>query len=110
MGASLKLPLVLRTVDRHGNSVPGAAVRLEPAAGKLADSSIVTDSAGQAKVLWTLGRAAGLQRMAIRLAGDTAETEATALARPGKPAKVAFMSPPEKARPGARSPSLWSCR
>ena len=104
VGASLKLPLVLRTVDRHGNSVPGAAVRLEPAAGKLADSSIVTDSAGQAKVLWTLGRAAGLQRMAIRLAGDTAETEATALARPGKPAKVAFMSPPEKARPGRPLP------
>jgi hypothetical protein len=104
VGAALKLPLVLRTVDRHGNTVPGAAVRLEPAAGKLADSSIVTDSAGQAKVLWTLGRAAGLQRMAIRLAGDTAETEATALARPGKPAKVAFMSPPEKARPGRPLP------
>jgi hypothetical protein len=104
VGAALKLPLVLRTVDRHGNTVPGAAVRLEPAAGKLADSSIVTDSAGQAKVLWTLGRAAGLQRMAIRLAGDTAETEATALARPGKAAKVAFVSPPGTAKPGRPLP------
>jgi hypothetical protein len=104
VGAALKLPLVLRSVDRHGNSVPGAAVRLEPAAGKLADSSIVTDSAGQAKVLWTLGRAAGLQRMAIRLAGDTAETEATALARPGKPAKLAFVGPPETAKAGRPLP------
>jgi hypothetical protein len=104
VGAALKLPLVLRTVDRHGNTVPGAAVRLEPAAGKLADSSIVTDSAGQAKVLWTLGRAAGLQRMTIRLTGDTAETEATALARPGKPAKVAFVSPPGTAKPGRPLP------
>lgn len=104
VGAALKQPLVLRSVDRHGNPVPGAAVRLEPAAGKLADSSIVTDSAGQAKVLWTLGRAAGLQRMAIRLAGDTAETEATALARPGKPAKLAFAGPPETARAGRPLP------
>jgi hypothetical protein len=104
VGAALKLPLLLRSVDRHGNPVPGAAVRLEPAAGKLADSSIVTDSAGQAKVLWTLGRAAGLQRMAIRLAGDTAETEATALARPGKPAKLAFVGPPETAKAGRPLP------
>jgi hypothetical protein len=104
VGAALKLPLLLRSVDRHGNPVPSAAVRLEPAAGKLADSSIVTDSAGQAKVLWTLGRAAGLQRMAIRLAGDTAEAEATALARPGKPAKLAFVGPPETAKAGRPLP------
>jgi hypothetical protein len=104
VGAALKLPLVLRTVDRHGNPVPGSAVRLQAAAGKLADSSIATDSTGQAKILWTLGRSAGLQRMAIRLAGDTAETEATALARPGKPAKLAFLSPPETAKPGRPLP------
>jgi hypothetical protein len=104
VGAALKLPLVLRSVDRHGNPVPGSAVRLQPAAGKLADSSLVTDSTGQAKILWTLGRSAGLQRMTIRLAGDTAETEATALARPGKPAKLAFLSPPQTAKPGRPLP------
>jgi hypothetical protein len=104
VAAALKLPLVLRTLDRHGNPVPGAAVRLEPAAGKLADSTVVTDSTGQVKVLWTLGRSAGLQRIAIRLAGDTAETEATALARPGKPAKLAFLSPPETAKSGRPLP------
>ena len=104
VGAALKLPLVLRSVDRHGNPVPGSAVRLQPAAGTLADSSVVTDSTGQAKVLWTLGRSAGLQRMTIRLAGDTAETEATALARPGKPAKLAFLSPPQTAKPGRPLP------
>jgi hypothetical protein len=38
--------------------------------------------------------------MAIRLADDTAETEATALARPGKPAKLAFVSPPGTAKAG----------
>jgi len=104
VGTPLKLPIVLRTVDRHGNAVPGAVVRLEPAAGWLADSSVITDSTGHTKILWTLGRPAGLQRIAIRLPGDTAETEATALARPGKPAKLAFVSPPETAKPGRPLP------
>jgi hypothetical protein len=42
--------------------------------------------------------------MAIRLAGDTAEAEATALARPGKPAKLAFVGPPETAKAGRPLP------
>ncbi len=105
VGAALKQAIVLRTVDRHGNPVPAEAVRLEPASGRLADSSVTTDSTGQVKVLWTLGgRPAGLQRMVVRLAGDTLETEVTALARPGKPAKLAFLSPPETAKPGRPLP------
>jgi hypothetical protein len=104
VGAPLRQPIVLRTVDRYGNAVPGEMVRLEPAAGRLADSSVATDSSGHAKILWTLGRPAGLQRMVVRLAGDTMETEVTALARPGKPAKLAFVSPPETARPGRPLP------
>jgi hypothetical protein len=104
VGAPLKLPLVLRAVDRQGNAVPGAILRVAPAVGLLADSGLTTDSTGHAKVLWTLGRRAGLQRMAIRLAGDSSDTEATALARPGKPAKLAFVSPPETARAGRPLP------
>jgi hypothetical protein len=104
VGAQLKLPIVLRTVDRYGNAVPREVIRLEPAAGRLADSSVTTDSTGHTKVLWTLGRSAGLQRMVVRLAGDTVETEVTALARPGKPAKLAFVGPPETARPGRPLP------
>ena len=104
VGKPLKLPIVVRTVDRYGNAVPGEVVRLEPAAGRLADSSVTTDSTGQTRVLWALGRPAGLQRMVVRLAGDTVETEVTALARPGKPAKLAFVSPPETARAGRPLP------
>ena len=104
-GAPLKQPIVLRSVDRYGNGVPGEVVRFEPAAGHLADSSVTTDSTGHTKVLWTLGgRPAGLQRLVVRLAGDTLETEVTALARPGKPAKLTFVSPPETAKPGRPLP------
>ena len=65
---------------------------------------MITDAAGETKILWTLGKPAGLQRMAIKVAGDTAESEATALARPGKPAKLAFVGPPETAKPGKPLP------
>ncbi|HEY7482588.1 MAG TPA: Ig-like domain-containing protein [Gemmatimonadales bacterium] len=104
VGTPLKQPLVLRSVDRHGNPVPGALVQLEPAAGRLADSSVITDSTGQASVQWTLGRHAGLQRLTIRLSGDSATTVATALARAGKAAKLAFVGAPETAKPGRQLP------
>jgi hypothetical protein len=38
--------------------------------------------------------------MVVRLAGDTLETEVTALARAGKPARLAFVGPPETAQAG----------
>ena len=108
VGRPLKLPVVFRSVDRHGNAVPGAVIRLDPGTGRLSDSSLVTDSAGRAQIMWTLGRPAGLQRILARLDRDTAETEITALARPGKAAKVAFLSAPETARTGRPCRSPWS--
>jgi hypothetical protein len=77
---------------------------LLPAAGRSADSVLSTDSSGRAKVAWTLGRTAGLQRLTVRLRGDTAETEITAVARPAKAAKLTFVSPPETGRAGRTLP------
>jgi uncharacterized protein YggU (UPF0235/DUF167 family) len=84
--------------------VAGAALRLLPAAGRPADSALVTDSTGRAKFAWTLGRTAGLQRLTVRLQGDTAETEITAVARPGKVVKLAFVNPPETGKAGRALP------
>jgi adhesin/invasin len=95
VGSALKQPLGLRSVDRHGNPVPGTMIHLAPAAGSLADSTVSTDSSGQARIVWTLGREAGRQRMTARVAGDTTGTEVTALARAGKPAKLVFVAAPE---------------
>jgi hypothetical protein len=99
-GQRLPQALVLRAVDEAGNPVADAELRLLPGAGHLADSSLTTDSSGSARVGWTLGKSAGLQRLMLRLRADTAETEITALARPGKAAKVAFVNPPETGIPG----------
>jgi hypothetical protein len=104
VGQGLPQPVVLRAVDRLGNPVAGAGLRLPPAAGGRADSMLSTDAKGMAKVVWTLGKTAGLQRLVVRLDGDTAETEITALARAGKAAKLAFVSPPETGRAGRALP------
>lgn len=103
-GRALARPLVLKAMDRHGNPVAGAGLRLLPAAGRPADSVLTTDSTGAAKVAWTLGGTAGLQRMVVRLDGRRAEIEVTAVARPGKPAKLAFINPPQKGTSGRPLP------
>jgi hypothetical protein len=104
VGQPLPQAVVLRATDLHGNPVAGAVLRLLPAAGRSEDGEISTDSTGRAKVTWTLGRTAGLQRLTARLQGDTAETEITAVARPGKAVKLAFVNPPESGRPGRALP------
>jgi hypothetical protein len=54
--------------------------------------------------MWTLGTTAGLQRLTVRLAGDTAETEITAVARAGRAAKLSFVGPPESGASGRPLP------
>ena len=104
VGQPLPQAIVLRATDLHGNPVAGAVLRLLPAAGRSDDSELSTDSTGRAKVIWTLGRTAGLQRLTARLQGDTAQTELTAVAKPGKPVKLAFVNPPENGKAGRALP------
>ncbi|MFO7894267.1 MAG: Ig-like domain-containing protein [Longimicrobiales bacterium] len=58
----------VRVVDRHGDGAPGVAVRFTAAggAGSLSDTVAVSDSTGRAAVAWTLGTAAGEQRVEAR--------------------------------------------
>ena len=96
----LTKPLVLRALDRHGNPVAGAPIAIAASAGRTSDSVVTTDSAGQAKVRWTLGPLAGAQRFTAQLAAGKSAVEATARARAGAPAKLAFVAPPSSATAG----------
>lgn len=104
VGKALPQPVVLRAVDRHGNTVGGASIRVATSAGRLSDSLISTDSAGQAKVRWTLGQAAGPQRLTARLAGTDAAAEVTARARSASPASLVFVAPAATAVAGQPLP------
>jgi hypothetical protein len=59
-----------------------------PEAGTLRDSTVATGADGTAALRWTLGRAAGPQRMTLRVEGIEKPLHVTAAARPGRPANV----------------------
>ena len=92
VGKALAQPIVVRALDRHGNAVPGASVLVSTATGRLADTLITADSSGQVRIQWTLGQAAGPQRLAARVAGREGSVEATARAKSGSPASMKFIA------------------
>ena len=94
VGRALGRPVRLKVTDAAGNAVPGVEVTLEPSAGSLPDSSIVTDSTGRASVTWTLGRAPGAHRLAVRARGVERALEVAATATVGPAANVAFADAP----------------
>ncbi|HYC31557.1 MAG TPA: invasin domain 3-containing protein [Gemmatimonadales bacterium] len=92
-GSPLAKAVVLRAMDRMGNAAPGARLL----AG---DTVLVTDSTGQARLPWTLGAAAGVQRRTVSLEGGKAKLELTARVTAGPPAKLSFVSVPAGATVG----------
>ncbi len=102
-GKPLAQPIVARAVDRDGNPVPAARLQVSAVTGRAADSLITTDSAGQARIQWTLGQSAGAQRLLVRIAGENEAAEATARARAGDPATLKFV--PTPAPPGGKTTS-----
>jgi hypothetical protein len=102
VGTLLSRPIVVLAVDRLGNPVPDARMALLPKSGSVPDSAMRTDSMGQAKVRWTLGRSSGLQRMIVRAEGASGTLELTARADSGRPSKLEFL-PPRPVAASARS-------
>ena len=94
VGSALAKTIVVRAVDRLGNGVAGARVSRAGGPGAAFEGEVTTDSGGQVKLRWTLGREPGTQRLTLRLADDTASATVTAQAAPGAPAALAFVSPP----------------
>jgi probable HAF family extracellular repeat protein len=78
--ATLPRPLVVKATDLNGNPVAGALVAwtLGSDAGTVSPSITRTDSAGEARSVWTLGRRVGVQEAAVSSAGRTLRFTATA--------------------------------
>jgi hypothetical protein len=92
--------VALRVSDRAGNPVPDVAVTLRPASGSVAVRAPVTDSMGRVAVNWTLGPAAGTQRLVASAQGVERVIELTAEARPGPAARAGFESVPASSAAG----------
>jgi hypothetical protein len=99
-GRALASPVELRVSDRAGNPVPGIPVTLRPSSGSVSMRAPVTDSSGKAAVVWTLGPAAGPQRLLASAPGVDRQVEIAAVARPGKAEKVVLEGVPPSAPAG----------
>jgi hypothetical protein len=102
VGTLLPRAIVVLAVDRLGNPVPDARMTLLPKSGSVPDSAMLTDSMGQARVRWTLGRSSGPQRMIVRVEGASGTVDLTARAHSGRPSKLEFL-PLRPAAASARS-------
>ena len=93
-GGALPKPVVLRVVDAAGNGAANIAVILSPSGGTLQDTSLLTDSLGNAKLRWTMGRAMGEYKLAAHVEGITKSTKLTARATSGNVANISFDDAP----------------
>ena len=105
VGETLSRPVMVQATDRLGNAVPQVWISVLPRAGTVLDSTARTDSAGQARIRWTLGQTAGMQHLVLRLGGAAADLDLTALARARGAARLAFL-PARPVEAGHGSPSL----
>jgi hypothetical protein len=99
VGAELKKPIVVRIADASGNPVPGAALLVRPVSGTVTDTIVSSDSTGRVSVRWTLGRAAGAQRIQLRLEDADTTIDLAVRARPLAPANLSFDGPPASGSP-----------
>lgn len=90
-GTRLPKAIVVLVRDAHGNPVAGAGLAVAPGTGSVEDSVLTTGADGRASLRWTLGPAAGEQRLVLRLAGTAASVQVTATSRAAPP--------PARARP-----------
>lgn len=88
--ASLPDRIVFRVSDAAGNPVPGATVVLRASAGELSDSVPATDSAGVARVRWTMPRTAGAWHLTARVTDVSHAVDVLATALPAPAANVSF--------------------
>jgi hypothetical protein len=94
------LEVQFRVTDRAGNAVPGVAVTVRPSTGSVGERTGVSDSTGRVAVTWTLGPAAGSQRLAASARGVERPGELVVQARPGRAAHLSLDGLPASAQAG----------
>ena len=103
-GRPLLPALQLRVADRHDNAVPDVRVTLRPAQGAVAERTATTDATGRITAAWTLGSAAGDQRLSATAVGVSAPLEVNVRAAAGPPAKAVLEGVPPTATVGRALP------
>jgi chondroitin AC lyase len=95
----LKRPVNAKLVDRNGNPVAGAAVRVVALSGTVPDSMPAANEQGEVHISWTLGTKAGTQALDI-VPAKGPKIHTTARALPQEPANVTPSAVPATAPAG----------
>jgi hypothetical protein len=103
VGARLSKAVILAVRDASGNGVRGVPIGVRALQGAVTDSAPVTDTTGFVAIRWDLGRQWGTHALELRAAGVDTVVRATARARPGPVANVAFQDPPARGTSGTRT-------
>src|SRR5512144_539180 len=93
-GATLSLPLVVKVTDALDRPVEGQAVAftIDAGGGQVAPASVKTGSDGTASASWTLGSAAGQQRVRALVTGDDLLVKFSASAVSGAGTRLELVS------------------
>jgi adhesin/invasin len=94
VATALRKPLAMRVLDAQGNGVADVAIVLSPSTGSVPDTTLTTDSLGNASVLWTLGRSAGAHTLGLHVTGIKKLPKITARATPAPAANLSFDDAP----------------
>ncbi|MEP6688026.1 MAG: Ig-like domain-containing protein, partial [Gemmatimonadales bacterium] len=94
VGAPLSQPIVVKVTDALDRPVEGQAVAftIDAGGGQVAPASVETGSDGEASAAWTLGSAAGQQRVQARIAGTDLLLKFTASALSGAGSRIQLVS------------------
>ena len=93
-GAALPQTIVLRALDANGNGASDVPVVLSLSGGTVADTELVTDSAGFARTRWTMGHSSGDYTLAVHVDGIKKLLKLGAHATPSSPANLSFDDAP----------------
>ncbi|HEU0076168.1 MAG TPA: Ig-like domain-containing protein, partial [Longimicrobiaceae bacterium] len=105
VGTTLRVELVARVTDAHGNPVPGVPVAWSGGSrlGGFSRTEPATDTLGLARALWAAGTTAGEDEAAASIAGASARFRVRAL--PGPAATLRIVPRPTELQPtGVRVP------
>jgi hypothetical protein len=105
VSTALRKAIAIRVVDADGNGVSDVEVVLSPSEGTVTDTILKTDSLGNAKVRWTMGRAASAHSLAVHVTGLEKLPKLTAQATPAAAANLSFDDVPQNGEKTARARS-----
>jgi adhesin/invasin len=107
-GSALSKLVVIQVSDASGSGVSDVPLTLSPSGGAVPDSAPHTDSLGQAKIRWTMGRGAREYTLAAHVDGIKQLLKVSAHATPAKAANLTFEDGPASRTHGKSAHSLYA--